>query len=119
MTICEMATMRAWQGGAGFRKLLCHEVVNRGSVAAHHHGQQSVDGDRRAYSCLTIDQEELGTCGSLTGPHAPPARGPILTSCSSRERPRTGPSSSAGVAPSVPHAFRPRPPTPPPLLSGP
>src|SRR5258708_29286801 len=118
MTICEMATMRAWQGGAGFRKLLCHEVVNRGSVAAPCHGQQSVDGDCRAYSWLTIDQEELGTCGSLTGPHAPPARGPILTSCSSRERPRTGPSSSAGVARCVPSALRTRSTTASSLVSG-
>src|SRR5215469_11115507 len=101
-----MTTLRAWQRGLGFRKLHCHEVINRGAVAAHPHGQLSVDEDRPASVCLAIDQEELGTCGSPTGPHAPPARGPILTSCSSRVRPRTAPSSSAGVVRSGPSALR-------------
>src|SRR4051794_37463168 len=36
----------AWQRGSNFRKLLCHEVINRGLVAAHPHGSNPVDEDR-------------------------------------------------------------------------
>src|SRR6201992_1850200 len=102
-----MALPGAWQGCLHFRKFLDHEQV---TVTGWPHTlteTQSVNADRPG-TRVPGDQEELGTCGSPTGPHAPPARGLTLTSCSSRVRPRTAPSSFAGAARSVPSALRTR-----------
>src|ERR1700747_2569354 len=102
-----MAMPGSWQGCPNFRKFLYHEQV---TVTGWPHTlteSQSVNADRPG-ACVPGDQEELGTCGSPTGPHAPPARGPTLTSCLSRVQPKTAPTSSAGVARSVPSALRTR-----------
>ena len=58
-----MATLRAWQLGPVVRKLHCHEVINRGVVAAHPHGQLSVDEDRPSFACLAIDQRSWAHVG--------------------------------------------------------
>src|ERR1700728_5049302 len=100
-----MAIPGSWQGCPHFRKFLYHEQV---TVTGWPHtltNTQSVNVDRPG-TRVPGDQEELGTCGSPTGPHAPPARGPTLTSYLSRVQPRTAPSSSAGDARSVPSALR-------------
>src|ERR1700739_4169221 len=100
-----MAIPGSWQGCLHFRKFLYHEEV---TVTGWPHtltDTQSVNVDRPG-TRVPGDQEELGTCGSPTGPHAPPARGPTLTNCSSRVLPRTAPSSSAGDARSAASALR-------------
>src|SRR5580658_2950757 len=100
-----MAIPGSWQLCPHFRKFLYHEQV---TVTGWPHTlteMQSVIADRPG-TRVPGDQEELGTCGSPTGPHAPPARGPTLTSSLSRVRLRTEPSSSAGAARSVLSALR-------------
>src|SRR6201982_95107 len=112
-----MAIPGSWQICPRFRKFLYHEPI---TVTGWPHtltDTQSVYVDRPG-TRVPGDQEELGTCGSQTGPHAPPAREPTLTSSSSRVQPRTGPSSSAGVARSVPRALRTRSTTASRLVSG-
>src|ERR1700748_2089801 len=102
-----MAIPGSWQGCPHFRKFLCHEQV---TVTGWPHTlteTQSVIADRPG-TRVPGDQEELGTCGSPTGPHAPPARGLTRTSFLSRVLPRTAPNSSAGAARSVPSALRTR-----------
>src|ERR1700729_4482420 len=102
-----MAIPGSWQLCPHFRKFLYHEQV---TVTGWPHTlteMQSVNADRPG-TRVPGDQEELGTCGSPTGPHAPPARGPTPTSCSSRVLPRTAPSSFAGAARSAPSALRTR-----------
>src|SRR5215467_15709682 len=100
-----MATQGSWQPCPHFRKFLYHEQV---TVTGWPHTlteMQSVNADRPG-ARVPGDQEELGTCGSPTGPHAPPAREPTLTSFLFRVQPRTAPSSSAGDARSGPSALR-------------
>src|ERR1700740_759095 len=102
-----MAIPGSWQGYPDFRKFLFHAQV---TVIGWPHtltDTQSVNADRPG-TRVPGDQEELGTCGSPTGPHAPPARGLTRTSSSSRVLPKTAPSSSAGAARSVPSALRTR-----------
>src|ERR1700733_9355150 len=100
-----MAIPGPWQPCPHFRKFLYHEQE---TVTGWPHTlteMQSVNADRPG-TRVPGDQEELGTCGSPTGPHAPPAREPTLTSCLSRVQPKIAPSSSAGAARSVPSALR-------------
>src|ERR1700691_2061435 len=102
-----MAIPGSRQGCPHFRKFLYHEPI---TVTGWPHtltDTQSVNADRPG-TRVPGDQEELGTCGSPTGPHAPLARGLTLTSCLSRVLPRTAPSSSAGDARSVLSALRTR-----------
>src|ERR1700733_5275958 len=102
-----MAIPGSWQRCPHFRKFLYHEQV---TVTGWPHtltNTQSVNVDRPG-TRVPGDQEELGTCGSPTGPHAPPVRGLTLSSSSSREQPRTALSSSAGAARSAPSALRTR-----------
>src|SRR5713226_7005014 len=109
-----MATAGAWHEDPLFRKLLYHEqitgarrphacppAIQKGSIAS-----ANTSEDRPSTQYPTI--EGVGTCGSLTGPHAPHAREATLTSFSSREQRRTAPSSSAGAARSGPSALRTR-----------
>src|SRR5487761_1073923 len=112
-----MATPGYWHLWPNFRKLHCHEEI---TVIGWPHtltGSNPSTQTVRVHVC-PADQEELGTCGSPTGPHAPPAREQTLTSSSSRVQPRTGPSSSAGVARFVPSALRTRSTTASSLASG-
>src|SRR6266568_6026097 len=102
-----MAIPGSWQKCHLFRKFLYHEQVTGPGWPHTPHGMQSVNADRPG-TRVPGDQEELGTCGSPTGPHAPPVRGPTLTSFSSRVLLRTAPSSSAGAALYVPSALRTR-----------
>src|ERR1700691_4025733 len=100
-----MAIPGSRQGCPHFRKFLYHEPI---TVTGWPHtltDMQSVNVDRPGTG-VPGDQEELGTCGSPTGPHAPPVKGPTRTSCSFRVRPRTAQSSSAGAARYVPSALR-------------
>src|ERR1700751_5262611 len=102
-----MAIPGSWQICPHFRKFLYHEPI---TVTGWPHtltDTQSVNVDRPG-TRVPGDQEELGTCGSPTGPHAPPVRELTLTNCSSRVLPRTAPSSYAGAARSVPSALRTR-----------
>src|ERR1700733_3473836 len=100
-----MATAGSWHSCPNFRKLHCHEQITVTGWPHTRHGEQSVHADRPG-TCVPGDQEELGTCGLPTGPHAPPVREPTLTNCLFRVQPRTAPSSFAGVARSVPSALR-------------
>src|SRR5690349_3366957 len=100
-----MATPGSWQLRSYFRKLHCHEEITVTGGRTPITEIESVKADRPGTSVLG-DQEELGTCGSPTGPHAPPARERTLTSSLSRVQPRIAPSSSAGDARSGPSALR-------------
>src|SRR5438270_5872723 len=70
-----------------FRKLLDHEQITVGRAAARTDPGIAIPS-RRPSGVRVRRSRGVGTCGSLTGPHAPHAREPTLTNCSSREQRR-------------------------------